>query len=50
MSAHRILNQFVQGGSRTFMNNGVLIIYNRSPEHIDIRGPLQEDIEIQVHA
>ena len=45
---HRVLNEFVQGRSNAWMQNGVLMKYNRNPEIIEITGPLQEDIEIQV--
>ena len=48
MNGQRVLNEFVQGRSNAWMQNGVLMKYNRNPEFIEITGPLQEDIEIQV--
>ena len=49
VNGQRVLNEFVQGRSNAWMQNGVLMKYNRNPEFIEITGPLQEDIEIQVH-
>ena len=48
VSGQRIFNKYIQSGSNTFLHNGDYINYNQRPERIYIRGPLHDDIELQV--